>query len=239
MKTVLVFFAYCVIGIVSQRWYYTGNFNNEKATAQNYSGGLLDYERIFFPDSNDTILYSGGMVLRLIERDAVHKTIDDEFLNALCKLKTIGELVALEYEHTSIFNIFISENYPPVHNSTTNQSSSPVLEAEIGRFDQFKGIYLDKKWIEISNGNLTSTVVLATYRHDGSTEDYRIRHRIVFTSDYFGRRALVLHTWDDLEELDNMHTYPSTDVDQGINLRIMTYNLWHNNPLSWVYHDKR
>lgn len=236
---------YCIAALANaQRWYYTGNFNNERVTEQFFPGSLLDYDNIFQPESNGTFLYAGGLVLKLSSSNVTFMEDEEKFIHSLCMLKTEGELVDWSSLQSSIFNIIISHNYPPPPPSSPSSLDSekrepgiPLLEAEVGLFDARIGEFLEKKWIDVTNGNITAAIVYSTHQSgDAEQPHYQIRHMIAYTSDLFGRRALVVHTWDRPE---NLHARSGGNVDSSRDLRIMTYNLWHNNPLSWVYTDKR
>lgn len=220
--------------VTAQRWYYTGKFTNDEPTPQYYAGGLLDYDSLFNPSGvpDERILYSGGLVLALVTSNGPMEAVDEEFLHSLCALKaSSGQLTDVTEEKTHVFGVYVSENYPPALNSTTDQVSIPMMEAEIGLFDNRLNKYTERKWITITNGNITSAVVVAKYSSGEAVVS--IRHKVVWMADLFGRRALVLHTWDHLEEI------PRAEHIDPTKLRVMTYNLWHNNPLSWVYQDKK
>lgn len=79
-------------------------------------------------------------------------------------------------------------------------------------------------------------------------------HDLHFTSDRSGRISVMRHLWEtQAHEQSNNRCDPSNDTheksldatilhktrsdDLKGSLRVMTYNLWHNNPANWVYRD--
>jgi hypothetical protein len=75
-------------------------------------------------------------------------------------------------------------------------------------------------------------------------------HRLVFSRDFMGRVSVLSHSWRETssshdkenekeEETESVVSDVVNDEPSSAPLRVMTYNLWHNNPPSWIYHDKR
>jgi hypothetical protein len=65
-------------------------------------------------------------------------------------------------------------------------------------------------------------------------------HQVAFTSDLHGRSTLYSHTWSAGQEVAKQSAAPdSTEGTTVKDVRVMSYNLWHNNPPSWVYHHPR
>jgi hypothetical protein len=142
--------------------------------------------------------------------------------------------------------------------STSQVRRYPVLHAEVGLYDAQQGIFLEKEWNVLTIGNLFAVVVV--------DNKGQLRHQIVFTTDLYGRRSLISHTWSSLSSTAAASAAASSPVvdesssDQTANrvesiqlengealskgmstnpLRVVTYNLWHNNPPSWIYGNKK
>lgn len=60
-------------------------------------------------------------------------------------------------------------------------------------------------------------------------------HKVAYTSDIMGRASIYAHTWSD----DSVNTKVEPTETAKKDLRIMSFNLWHNNPPSWVYHNPK
>ena len=79
-------------------------------------------------------------------------------------------------------------------------------------------------------------------------------HKMVVTTDLYNTPTVSEHTWGPLKRRtgyeDPVEAYTDTDASKDISedisedtiedikLRVMTYNIWHNNPPSWLVHDK-
>ncbi len=119
------------------------------------------------------------------------------------------------------------------------------MQAEIGLFDHDREIFLENTFNNISIGTLHASLLIVSPTNN---ESVSMLHKIMWTWDSFGRNSLIHHTWhkhksttDSVELTKNTNACPEdiSTSSESKKLRIMTYNLWHNNPPSWVYHDKR
>jgi hypothetical protein len=68
-------------------------------------------------------------------------------------------------------------------------------------------------------------------------------HRFVVTSDLYLTLTVTQHTWEVLTvqspDEGAMDESQLTTKDQlSLRLRVMTFNIWHNNPPAWLLHDK-
>jgi hypothetical protein len=65
-------------------------------------------------------------------------------------------------------------------------------------------------------------------------------HNVLYTTDLMGRHTVYSHTWT-ANEADAVEADAVSGAGPAstLNVRIMSYNLWHNNPPSWVYHNPR
>jgi len=69
---------------------------------------------------------------------------------------------------------------------------------------------------------------------------YDEEHHVVYTTDLMGRSSIYTHTWT------VSHTNHTQEVCDDVgtqaekkDVRVMSFNLWHNNPPSWVYHNHK
>ena len=73
-------------------------------------------------------------------------------------------------------------------------------------------------------------------------------HKVIFTSDHRGQHSLYSHTWHSIRDSTADLQFPPPPPLQPSSsplqpppahkLRIMTFNLWHNNPPHWIYPDQ-
>jgi hypothetical protein len=82
----------------------------------------------------------------------------------------------------------------------------------------------------------------------GSSQEitYDEEHRVVYSTDLMGRSSIYSHTWaasstsspqGDLART-NCGDSDETEIEKK-DVRVMSFNLWHNNPPSWVYHNHK
>jgi hypothetical protein len=120
-----------------------------------------------------------------------------------------------------------------------------ILGTEIGLFDHSKRTFVKKLWRDVSGGELVSLEACLNSK-DGPLEP----HRFVYTTDLSRRLSLLSHSlppspsplsWEGHRE-SAVGTAASGDTSVAAAdkpLRVMTYNLWHNNPPSWVYPNSK
>lgn len=228
-----------------QRWYYTGNFNFEQTEEEFFEGATLDLFALYNHQAEDqSYLYSGGLLLlpynSLESRDNATFNLEPEDKTFV---EHIVESSNLEIKSTSSYKIYLNSNYHRI----PRMGAAEVLQAEIGLFDHDQEIYLEKKFNNISIGTIHASLVLVPV--EKKTYSFML-HKVMWTWDAFRRNSILHHTWHPYSSIDEDTTRPveetsvcdaATSVSEfdSKNLRIMTYNLWHNNPPSWVYHDNR
>ena len=67
-------------------------------------------------------------------------------------------------------------------------------------------------------------------------------HQISYTTDMMGRSTVYSHTWAQQPSFATAveeENVPPVNESAAKVVRVMSYNLWHNNPPSWVYHNHR
>ena len=72
---------------------------------------------------------------------------------------------------------------------------------------------------------------------ENESENHEV-HKVVYTVDLMGRNSVYSHTWRSVPLSDSVVAATSTlqQEPKVKSIRVMSYNLWHNNPPSWVYH---
>ncbi len=235
-----------VLLVSSQRWYYTGNFQNDVESHDFFDGKMVDHQVLYDYNVNDKngnvtaqILYCGGLILTPLNVEG----------QELLEQKEIDFLrnITLSAHHDPIVNrytINVAKNYArPIEErfedgTISRKASWPILNAEVGLYDAKRGIFVQREWKSLNLG----TLIASTFK-DASN----ITHKVMWTTDMHGRLSLVQHMWDSplydnnvgiSYEADGSVTNFETQISP-FNLRVMTYNLWHNNPPSWIYGDKR
>jgi hypothetical protein len=63
-------------------------------------------------------------------------------------------------------------------------------------------------------------------------------HKVIFTSDHRGQHSLYSHTCHSIRDSPADLQPPPSSPPPPHKLRIMTFNLWHNNPPHWIYPDQ-
>ncbi|RYH23710.1 hypothetical protein EON65_17580 [archaeon] len=260
-KSVLILLLVCIFHVYAQRWYYTGKFENEQVERHLFLGDILHYDRLFNSQTvGQTFLYSGGLVIKAAQYSSDEIVLgdsDNAFIRSVCDQHSMpgSSIQDIHIQSRMLYNIIISHNYSPKINESSGSVYHALLEAEIGLFNGKS--FLEKKMLEVSSGNLTAIIVKGTYLSNSIEVEvdmsgkplelamYVVEHKIVYTSDFFGRVALVMHTWNHVSPpsppiSSKPNLASSTDqAGQGRKVRLMSYNLWHNNPPDWVYHDRK
>jgi hypothetical protein len=237
------------------QWYYTRKIRNEQHPSEiiPFAGSSFNYDSLFNNETNDkAVLYGGGMVVqRELEFNATfnNETVHYLIQNVTLIPKQDANQVISDY-YSVQYNIFILNNYShtPIVDSITELS---MMEEEIGLYDHAKGIFLEKKWRYTRLGMLMAVKMNVTTNDNFNEYEH---HKLIATIDMAGKPSLVYHTWT--VEKNSSHQAESIEVEQSITgdisshgrrleaspknkLRVMTYNLWHNNPPSWVYHVRK
>lgn len=73
----------------------------------------------------------------------------------------------------------------------------------------------------------------------------KLVHKVLYTTDIMGRVSIYSHTWNSTasqplgsaDAAENQEELIQTTEKKD--LRVMSFNLWHNNPPSWVYHNPK
>jgi hypothetical protein len=112
-----------------------------------------------------------------------------------------------------------------------------IFSVEVGMYDFQTETFSKQYWLKKKYGSIIAVVFdISSTGTEGATE----RHWMLVNVDQRGRRSVMLHTWQPLSNNSNQNDHP-TQVAEGAttavahNLKVMTYNLWHNNPPSWVW----
>lgn len=234
-----------VASAARQRWYYTGEYKFDKPHNEFFEGATLDLFSLYNHQAVDqSYLYSGGLIL--VPFNTLESKENASFSLEAGDKSFIENVVGhsnFDIMSTSSYKILLNPNYHRVPRFGTEE----VMQAEIGLFDHDREIFVEKKFNNISIGTLHASLLIVSPTNN---ESVGMLHKIMWTWDSFGRNSLIHHTWhkhkittsnDSIEETktNNACLEDRSASSEPKKLRIMTYNLWHNNPPSWVYHDKR
>lgn len=88
-------------------------------------------------------------------------------------------------------------------------------EIEVGRWDRTTRQFSEKSWRNKPVGSLLVAIVTTGHR----------LHHIIVNVDLIGRRSVVLNVWKNAQKEEKSH------------VKVVTFNLWHTNPPSWVIAD--
>jgi hypothetical protein len=249
----------CVIFVITAhtQWYYTRRVRNDEHPngIQLFEGTSFHYGQLFDDSLDKTfVLYGGGMILvketesdAVFNNDTVYYLVTNTTLIAKADSNRILNISAVQY------NLFVINDYVKVPNAQ-NVSELSIMEEEIGLFDHEKGNYIDKKWRFLRLGMLLAAKVNLSNSVTGNTTDET--HSVVTTIDMLGKPTILFHSWNletdrrdnqrqmsspaipAVQQIDGSFSPPSLSAEDDVStrrLRIMTYNLWHNNPPSWIY----
>lgn len=264
---VLIFF-HVILHVCNgfKQWYYTGEQTNNVVTEPRFSGHEMDIFSVFNPiddtsindlnamDLNVNLLYFGGALIKLI---SINSTIDQN------TNETIYELLSSEATPTLIHGLHVMSRkviyYDLLHVVDYGSPNLTSTSVEVGLFDHDEDIFVQRFWRDVKHGQIVAVIsdTKSIYFDQHSNEKIRFqRHWTIWSMDHRQRRSLIMHTWEDIDE--NLFLSPlrtnkpssglagtvkdmevSTELNEVRTFRIMTYNLWHNNPPSWTYHDIR
>ena len=209
-----------------KQWHYTGKFKNNEITNNFFESKTFDYSTILPQclhdneiidetiSKNEWQIYSGQMILKL---KSFNQTIDD------LSIKYIKQNIFNENQNITIncaryYALTLSPNY-------ASESILP-LEAEIGLYNYQTKEFESYEWMD---SNIGSIVTVSVLDHANQLE-----HSIILTTDLYLRYiSLIMHTWKSVN-LSNTQTIQSIDSKE---LKVMTYNIWHNNPPNWIYNN--
>ncbi len=245
-----------------KRLYYTGAYKNDNTNSIFFEGAQVSTSDLFafsnitsdwIPESNSSFIFSGGTFVRLKH---VNVTLDDEFLHEI-KLAVLGTTDGSQFEfgNAAYYKQLSSFDYGLAMSNSSSDANAFLLEAEIGLYDHAQDAFISKYWREISGGDLIAVTAITTESQGeidgtplGNSSLCVAQHRVVFTSDFMGRRSVSSHTWSGctrsptetpaagLSSSEESAFQPPLQTSKP--LRVMTYNLWHNNPPSWIYQQK-
>ena len=230
------------------KWYYTRKFRNDghPNTPQFFPGSNFNYLDLFYNRTDgQPILFGGGMILMsetdpnaFFDNNTVHYLIQNTtFIPDEAVGQTIENLESMQY------NLYIINDYSNYPNN--NISELMIMEEEIGLYDHSIRQFIDKQWRYMRLGIIVAARVNVTYQEQrGFSEE----HFILSTADMAGKPTILYHTWrrhliEENQSVDaevNHGNFIRTeDLTSLGRLRIMTYNLWHNNPPAWIYHVRK
>eukprot|EP00602_Paraphysomonas_sp_CaronLab_P009893 CAMPEP_0185036576 /NCGR_PEP_ID=MMETSP1103-20130426/29731_1 /TAXON_ID=36769 /ORGANISM="Paraphysomonas bandaiensis, Strain Caron Lab Isolate" /LENGTH=500 /DNA_ID=CAMNT_0027574151 /DNA_START=248 /DNA_END=1750 /DNA_ORIENTATION=+ len=122
------------------------------------------------------------------------------------------------------------------------------MEVVIGLYDQYRREFVKYDTHKLKLGR--QYLIKLELEHNESIQMLKM----VVTTDLYNTPTVSEHTWGPLKRRtgyeDPVEAYTDTDASKDISedtiedtiedikLRVMTYNIWHNNPPSWLVHDK-
>lgn len=158
----------------------------------------------------------------------------------------VGELVTVK--------LAVKHNHVPVTPTVEIAEAARSLEETV-TFEIDVSATGEASVVDTSNGSagidpaivdVSSVDALLTHNssqhhlNTSASVDFDEEHRIVYTTDLMGHSSVYSHTWgvphtaEAPEECGNSDTQAAKK-----DVRVMSFNLWHNNPPSWVYHNHK
>lgn len=241
VKYILIFIFLVFIDEIESRksWYYTDAFQYNTLSSNFFSGSKFNLNDLFSNANsddcscqiNETVthdesrynwsVYSGQTLIKLISHNCTIHAKETAFIESSV-LKDISK------RHTSIcsavyYDLGIGVDYG------ANSHDLRALAVEIGLYDHNVGQFELKSWLNMTIGRLTAITINEISDENSSNV---IKHQIILTADpRYNKLALIMHTW--------ISSLPSESVSKHNihQLKLSTYNIWHNNPPSWKYHN--
>jgi hypothetical protein len=265
-----------------QKWYYTGNFENEKLIDTVYEGTRIDLQDWYsHPTENKILPYCGGLVFAAFHTkesiENVTFNLNEQDFDFISNVTQIYDTTyAMKYEKVVSYKVYLSPNYgllnqvpstakeekiqegtienEKTENSETSSTSSTsvpspiIMQAEIGLYDHDLDTFLQREWNNVTMGTLHAvTITLHPDTQIPTSPDHHQyhhyhQHQIMYMWDLFGRMTILQHTWQSYNNNNQQgikkteETSTSTSIKS---LKILSYNLWNNNPAEWVYREKK
>lgn len=242
-------------------WYYTGKFLHDHITStinsssgrqkEFFSGSVLSLDKLFHTDhdvysqicvdnnlepslpwnSLDYYVFSGQLALKFRSQNCTASQSEVNYIHRLLHIDTNEKVLSFQIHNIMNYDLAISIDYGKNVESDdgtifrTDYDMIYPLMPEIGLYNRETDSFERTEAINNTIGYIMAYHVM--YQS--------IKHFIVVTTDPRKQMfALMRHTWNDSSN-DNLENKYGNDVKLKVN--IMTYNLWHNNPPQWVFHD--
>lgn len=158
----------------------------------------------------------------------------------------VGELVTVK--------LSLKHNHAPATHAVETAAVMQALE-EAATFEIDVSTTGEASVVDTSNGTAgidpaivdvsSADALLAhnsTHHHSSTSASvvFDEEHRIVYTTDLMGRSSVYSHTWGMPHVVEAPEECELADTQAAKkDVRVMSFNLWHNNPPSWVYHNHK
>jgi hypothetical protein len=249
--TLLINFSPCAS---QQRWYLTGTYDNKTKPEVPFLGQTVSLAELCDgsmaeSQENLQLLFGGAVVQKTAS--ALEPTLLDNIgyhLNVGAPEDVSGCRRIMHVESNVSFEIYGSVDY---------ESSYGF---EVGLYDHRTEKFVEKEWRQLLLGRLMClSVRIEMSCADGlassvdSADGVVVSqtrsvesHDLIYSMDLRKRFSMMSHTWnipsveaDSIEgapEGGNGTTSPEEDTSAvNITAKVMTFNLWHNNPAAWVF----
>jgi hypothetical protein len=214
------------------QWFYTGNARNDQLSATSFTGSSFNIAYEFFrkqvvEDGMEppTFLYFGGTAAAFV---SVNETVDENTLNFIQTQQQLNQ-TNIFVDYGVYHDLFSIIDYGADNSSSVHER---LFSVEVGLYDFRTEIFSKQYWMKKKFGTLVA-VVFSTVDDAGVKRE---KHWMLVNIDQRSRRSIVLHTWQRYQPSE-----PVVIPSLHHTLTVMTYNLWHNSPPSWVwrYHKER
>lgn len=220
----------------SQRWYLTGHEEGNDSTLVN--GGIFAGFTVNLVDihessvRNSTSVYYGRTMLNESEPSAD-------------LLKNIGASI----------DVIVGIGRNRMYCGNTNEDMtlkvfdhlgsidySTVYRFEIAQWNQEIRELVNHQWLSLRLGSVATAELCSrsSLQHldfkDNTELDERM-HFVTMARDNSGSHFVNTHLWWNRNHYSVIGT-GAVDTPKTLRLRVMTYNLWHNNPPEWVFSGK-
>lgn len=186
-------------------------------------------------------LFNGGNFLRFT---SVNDTVGASLLSAIYSEifgnpSETSATVSLKSFSARYFGLLTAVNY------AAEDRNEAIVSSEIGLYDHSKRVFVKRIWKNITGGEIIAVKVLETRTAliEGSSSQQPlppIEHKLLYSADLHGRNTLFQHIWNQSSEDAELYASKKDNPDGHKNypsLRVLTFNIWHNNPANWVYPD--
>ena len=129
-------------------------------------------------------------------------------------------------------------------NYAAEDRSKAVLSSEVGLYDHSKRVFVKRLWKNITGGEIIAVRLIDNRTRTIESTNLQhllppIEHKLLYSADLYGRNTLFQHIWKQVSDKDNDNDRKAEGNGNHRSLRVLTFNIWHNNPPNWVYPDSQ
>lgn len=237
-----------VVAGLERQWYRVGPERNASPTMKDFEGVALDLWSFFEGDDGrgtededeEYEIFFGGVLKSKLPEIMDESRFEMYARIVQSKFSWLKEIRVLDVR---VYNLYSSFDFAV-------QKPTPYA-IEVAQLDVQRQVFENKKWLNVQIGFIAAMTVLDV---DANTH-YRVLLNmdrantvsVTYFSTYDGvqgitdsDRPMFEDREIDLESPPDSESVPqANNVQHAASLNVISYNIWHTMPPSWVYHDSR